>query len=128
MRSIVNRYQHWFVAMLVVMSLSCASAQVPQEGTNCPTDPVRPGGDVSLPVAIHRVQPEKPAGVVETGKVILEMVIGTDGSPRDVVVLETPHPELGLVSVEAARDWQFRPATCHGTPVAVIFNIQITFH
>jgi TonB family protein len=56
------------------------------------------------------------------------MVIGTDGSTRDVVVLEAPHPELGRVSVEAARQWKFRPATCHGDPVAVIFNIQITFH
>jgi TonB family protein len=83
---------------------------------------------VSLPVAIHRVEPEKPAGVAETGRVILEMVIGIDGSPRDIVVLQAPHPELGRVSVEAARDWKFRPAMCHGVPVATIFNIQVTFH
>jgi TonB family protein len=114
--------------VLPLIALFCASPQTGQHTSNCPTAPVRPGGDVSLPVAIHRVEPEKPAGVAETGRVILEMVIGTDGSPRDIVVLEAPHPELGRVSVEAARNWKFRPAMCHGAPVATIFNIQVTFH
>jgi Gram-negative bacterial tonB protein. len=56
------------------------------------------------------------------------MVIGADGAPRDIVVLEAPHPKLGEVSAEAARRWRFRPAVCGGSPVEVIFNIQITFH
>jgi TonB family protein len=106
--------------------LACTTAAVRNE--TCPTTPVRAGGDVSLPVAVHRVEPERPRGVSETGRVILELVVETDGTTRDIVVLQAPHPELGRVSAEAARDWKFRPALCRGTPVAVIFNIQVTFH
>jgi TonB family protein len=123
----IGKCRNCFLA-LSLLALFCASPQAIQTTSNCPTEPVRPGGEVSLPVAIHRVEPEKPAGISETGKVILEMVIGTDGSPRDIVVLQAPHPELGRVSIAAARLWKFRPATCHGSPVATIFNIQVTFH
>jgi len=55
------------------------------------------------------------------------MVIGTDGTPREIVVLESPHPKLSEASVEAAKGWRFRPGTYRGEPVDTIFNIQITF-
>ena len=89
--------------------------------------PVRPENGVTVPVAIHRVEPERPAGVAETGRVILEMVIDADGVPRDIVVLESLHPKLSEVSVEAAKGWRFRPGTCSGTAIPVIFNIQMNF-
>jgi hypothetical protein len=48
--------------------------------------------------------------------------------PRDIVVVEAPHPKLGEVSAEAVKGWRFKPGTLRGQDVETIFYIQITFH
>src|SRR5947208_1687091 len=96
-----------FLASIAYVTLVACTATSP---VNCAfSGPVRPGNGVTVPVAIHRVEPERPAGVIETGRVLLEMVIDTDGVLRNIVVLESPHPKLSDVSVEAAKAWKFRP-------------------
>ncbi len=119
------RYQAVLFASIAYLSLAACTAN---SSANCAfSEPVRPGHGVTVPVAIHRVEPERPVGVFETGRVLLEMVIDTTGVPRDIVVLESPHPKLSEVSVEAAKAWRFRPGTCRGAPAPVVSNIQITF-
>lgn len=118
----------WSGALLVLVFVACSAAPPALAPAPCPTEPVRAGGNVSLPVAKHRVEPTRPVGVTDTGRVILQMVIGTDGVAKDIVVLSAPHPSLGEVSAQAARSWKFQPAMCAGSPVEAIFNIQMTFH
>lgn len=85
-------------------------------------------GDVKVPVAIHRVEPDRPDGVTETGQVLMQTVIGLDGVARDIRIIRSPHPKLSDVSIEALKQWRFRPGTLHGRPVETIFYVQITFH
>jgi hypothetical protein len=90
--------------------------------------PLEIKGDVKVPVAIHRVEPSRPLGITETGQVIMQTVIGLDGTAHDIHVIKTPHPKLSEVSIEALKGWRFRPGTLHGRPVETIFYVQITFH
>ena len=85
------------------------------------------GGPVKPPVAIHRVIPTRPEGITENGQVLLKTIVGLDGIPRDIEVVRTPHPALGAVSVNAAKQWRFEPGTLRGRSVETIFFIQMTF-
>lgn len=85
------------------------------------------GGPVKPPVALHRVIPQRPEGITAKGQVLLKTIVGLDGLARDIEVVKTPHPALGDVSAEAAKQWRFTPGTLRGKPVETIFFIQMTF-
>jgi protein TonB len=95
----------------------------------------RPGLDgVSFPMLLKgsQVLPEYPAlarkaGV--SGKVLLEAVVRADGSVGDVKVLQSPGANLGFedVTMEAVRQWRYRPGMQNGRPVAVFFTIVVEF-
>jgi TonB family protein len=66
---------------------------------------------LQMPIPLHRVQPEYPlheklSGV--TGKVELQFAIDSDGSVRDISVLEsTPDHVFDRVAVTALKQWRF---------------------
>ena len=113
---------------VVLLAGSCSSSPQSSSEPAGPPYQVVSGGPVKPPVALHRVEPARPAGVYETGPVLVKTVVGLDGVPRDIVVVKAPHPRLGEVSAEAVKDWRFRPGTLNGKDVETIFLIQITFH
>ena len=95
-----------------------------------PAAPVRVGGDVRPPQKIHHVAPEYPAiarSARVTGIVILEAVLGEDGSVRDVKVLRSI-PLLDKAAVDAVRQWRFTPTLLNGEPVPVIMTITVAFN
>lgn len=53
------------------------------------------------------------------GSVMVEFVIGADGTVRDAAVVEASRQELGAATVEAVGVLRFRPATVAGGAVAV---------
>ena len=63
-----------------------------------------------------------------SGKVVLRVLIGTDGSVRDVVVDEsTPPGVFDAATIEAARQWRFNPAMEDGEPVEGWVRIPVEF-
>lgn len=72
------------------------------------------------PVILHKVEPEYPAlarqqGITET--VVAELVVGTDGFVREVIIHS---PKTGIFDEEvesALRQWIFRPLVINGRVV-----------
>lgn len=62
--------------------------------------------------------------VSESGKVVVDMVVGWDGKVYSAFVLETNIKNLRPIEL-AMKSWRFRPATCNGTPVTV--EARVTF-
>jgi len=98
-----------------------------------PREPFRfvVGGTITEPVKIGGPSPIYPDAAKRAriqGVVVLEAVIGTDGSVHDLKALR-PLP-LGLT--EAAEDavtrWRYQPATLEGEPVAVKYIITVRFN
>src|SRR4051794_40004160 len=78
------------------------------------------GAGVSQPRVVQQVQPEHPAkGFRISGTVLIGLVVGSDGEPRDVHVIKTLEKDIDQSAVEAVRKWRFEPATKDGKPVAV---------
>lgn len=61
------------------------------------------------------------------GAVILALVIGPDGRPRDMRVQRSAGMGLDEKAMEAVNQWKFQPAMLDGRPVAVRISVEVTF-
>jgi len=66
----------------------------------------------------------KNAGVA--GTVILEAIIGVDGRPNDLKVIQSPAP-LQQAALDAVRTWRYRPYLLNGQPVEFQAPINVIF-
>ena len=61
------------------------------------------------------------------GRVLLCVVVGSDGEPRNIWVVRTLGHGLDGTAVEAVKHWKFSPATKNGEPVASVVSIESSF-
>jgi periplasmic protein TonB len=91
----------------------------------------RVGGGVSAPKAIYAPDPEyseEARKVKHMGTVVLWLVVGPDGRPRDIKVLRTLGLGLDEKAIEAVKNWRFEPAYKDGKPVSCMINVEVNFH
>ena len=92
---------------------------------------VKFGGDVQAAKILSKktpVYPEaaKAAGV--QGTVVLHTVIGTDGRPLSLRVMnEQIDPELARAALEAVSLWRYQPTLLNGQPIEVDTSIMVNF-
>lgn len=93
------------------------------------TEPVRPGGLIRYPAKVRDQAPIYPsvarAARIE-GTVILEAVIDSDGTVREVRVLRSV-PLLDSSAMDAVREWRFTPTLLNGEPVPIVLTVTVTF-
>lgn len=92
--------------------------------------PLTVGGAVLKPELIHRVDPRYPEAARMArlqGTVVLQAVIDEKGRVTDVQIVKSMPLGLDQASVNAVRQWRFRPATLHGRPVKVYYSLTIDF-
>jgi periplasmic protein TonB len=94
----------------------------------------RIGGDVKPPRALFAPNPkldergqQSSSEVKYQGVAIVDMIVDTEGRPRDVTVEKTLGPDLDKKAIEAVKTWRFEPATKKGKPVAVEIKVEVTF-
>lgn len=78
---------------------------------------------------IYKVIPKYPVEAKKAriqGKVVLNAVIGKDGSVTDLKVDSGPK-ELRQSSLDAVKQWKYKPYLLNGQPVAVKTTINITY-
>ncbi len=91
----------------------------------------RVGGGVSAPHAIYAPDPDysdEARRAKFQGTVMLWVVVGPDGRPRDIRVARTLGMGLDQKAIDAVKEWRFEPAMLDGRAVAVEVNIEVTFH
>jgi hypothetical protein len=91
-----------------------------------------PGKDeISHPAKISGDPPDFPRGAstaCRQGDLVIASMIDEKGLPQHPVLESSPGgPVLALVSLEALKDWRFRPAKLHGKNVAVYYTLNIHF-
>ena len=90
-------------------------------------EPLRVGGDVLPPRVVKRVNPvySDPRGHFRGGVGVFEATITANGDVVDIHVIRSLGPRMDSAFVAALRQWKFRPATLHGQPVAVLFDLTV---
>jgi TonB family protein len=71
--------------------------------------------------------PKKESKARHRGTVVLDLVVGADGLPRDITVSRALSPEFDKAAIEAVRKWKFDPATRDGKPVATAIKVEVAF-
>ena len=90
----------------------------------------RPGPEVLAPFVVAKAKPaytEEARLAKLEGSVLLSLVIGADGQPRDIQVARPLGLGLDERAVENVRAWQFKPGTRNGNPVDVMVNEEVFF-
>jgi periplasmic protein TonB len=92
----------------------------------------KPGNGVTLPVVTKKVNAVYTQQAMDAhieGTVGLEVVVKSDGMVGDVKISRSLDPTYGLddQAVTAMKQWQFKPGTKDGKPVAVQVDVMINF-
>jgi hypothetical protein len=92
---------------------------------------VRVTGDTVAPVLIHKVEPTLPDREKDVARkqplMLFELVIDRSGDVTKVRTLRTNDETLVQYVVPAIQQWKFRPATIHGNPVTVLYNMTFSY-
>jgi TonB family protein len=88
------------------------------------------GGNIKQPMKVVDVKPKYPERLSAAkvgGEVVLEAVIGTDGTVTEVSVVTGADPELDAAAIEAVRQWEFSTTFLNCTPVDVHMKVNVSF-
>jgi TonB family protein len=89
------------------------------------------GGGVSAPRPIYSPDPEYSEEARKAkyqGVVVLAVVVGPDGRPRDIHVARSVGLGLDEKAIEAVKTWRFEPAKKDNQAVSVAVNIEVSFN
>ncbi len=90
---------------------------------------VRVSSGISQGLLVRQVKPQYPILAQQAriqGTVVLQAVIGKDGTVQDLRVV-SGHPLLTGAAIAAVKQWLYRPYYLNGQPVAVDTQINVTF-
>jgi len=95
-----------------------------------PPEPPKPSV-ITRAEPVRRVQPKYPAAALEfeaTGTIVVRVLVGVDGLVKEAVVLKSfGNPACEQAALDAARQWEFDPATKDGAPFEQRVSIPFTF-
>jgi protein TonB len=90
---------------------------------------VRVSSGVAQGLLIRRIQPEYPSLARQAriqGTVVLQAVIGKDGSVQDLRVV-SGHPMLVQAAVNAVKQWLYKPYYLNGEAIEVETQVVVNF-
>ncbi|HEY4842953.1 MAG TPA: energy transducer TonB [Terriglobales bacterium] len=117
-------------------SNACRNEAEPAKGSEAAGSPGTQDEHVCLPNgiraprAIFAPDPEystqaRKEGIA--GTVVLSLVVGPDGDPRDITVVRSLGHGLDEQAIAAVKRWKFEPGMKDGKPVAVQLSIEVAF-
>jgi len=99
-------------------------------GENVRFQPNCEGKKIVTARLILHPNPRYPANALHnrvSGIVRLYAVIGTDGRPHALTVVNSAGPELDAAALDVVHTWRYQPTTCDGIPVDVETLIVVNF-
>ena len=90
----------------------------------CAPQDIRQAEILHLPVKYPRYSEE----MYEEGQVKLQFIVRPDGTASNIKILRSSgHSRLDVAARRSLLQAKFRPATCHGKPIAMRLTIPIIF-
>ena len=120
---------HGAPAVFGAPASSVPPAPPPPPPPGWPATAVRVGGNMKVPVKTKHVAPVYPQIAQSAhvqGVVILEALLGPDGTVQDALILRSI-PLLDQAALDAVKQWEFTPTLLNGAPVPVIMTATVQF-
>lgn len=83
-------------------------------------------GNVVPPQTVRQVVPPFPGRVLLTGVATIDIIINETGSVDSARTVTPLNPQYDRMALNAAKNWQYKPATINGTPVKYRKRLQLT--
>lgn len=129
LRDAVKQFdEHLIVSIKTAASSEEVEIQVIAPGAQ-PTARISVGGKVQESNLINKVLPVYPAlakSVRLQGHVILDVVIGTDGTVQELKLV-SGHPLLAPAAMQAVKQWTYKPTMLNGEAVTVATQVDVNF-
>lgn len=125
-------------ASIALGAATCASALALHVGVSGlagdhndakPSGPINVASGVMAGQRINGPIPSYPPAAKKAriqGTVLLDAIIGKDGTVENLTVVSGP-PELQSSSLDAVRQWTYKPFLLNGDPVEVKTTITVTY-
>ena len=94
-----------------------------------PPQKLRVSSGVAAGMLVLQVKPQYPRLAMQArvqGTVVLQAVIGKDGTVHDLRVI-SGHPLLTPAAIEAVKQWRYRPYLLNNEPVEVDTQVNVNF-
>ena len=124
-----------FVLVLAVGALSPCFGQSQKSPDNAASQDDEPvyeiGPGVTPPRVVKQVNPqysESSKGVRVTGTITIQVIVSSQGMPKDPRIIHGIDEEVDPAALEALKQWRFAPAKKDSKPVAVRAVIEVNFH
>jgi TonB family protein len=91
---------------------------------------IRQGGNVTVATLLHKVAPSYPEEAIANhsqGSVVLHVILGTDGTVKEVTPV-SGDPVLVKAAIDAVQRWTYKPTLLNGMPVEVDTTVTVEFH
>jgi TonB family protein len=102
----------------------------PAGGAITSIDRVNLSSGLAVGMLLTKVQPVYPVDAKEahvSGTVVLQAVIGRDGSLQDLRIMQAPSASLAASALIAVSQWKYRPYLLNGNPVEVDTTINVIY-
>jgi protein TonB len=117
-----NPHRRLGIIVALVALASAASSALAARRLHAPDQVKAP----TITVKVNPVYPQAARDAKIEGIVILEVVIGEDGSIVSTTVVRSI-PELDQAAIEAVVQWKYQPTLFNGAPVEVQMFVTINF-
>jgi periplasmic protein TonB len=106
--------------------------ELPEDSSNAVGRVYRltPGSGIVSPKIIYQIDPEfteEARKGKEQGRVVVNLVVGTDGSPQNPRLRCGAPAGLNEKALNAVKQWRFNPSTKDGKPVPVEIDVEVEF-
>ena len=120
------------VTLFVLFSFfAVATAQTPPSNdTPSVQSPAESDADIDPPRLTWAPNPKYPKSarnVGHQGTSILNLVVGTDGRPREITIVRTLDGDLDALAIAAVSKWRYQPALRDGEPLEVQVHARVRF-
>ncbi len=121
-------------ALVLVVAAACSggsSAPPPSAAQallkSCQDLMLPPDPSVMPPIEERRVMPRPPRNAGSSGYACIQGTVSEQGHLTAFKVLRTDNPAFVPACMEALQQWQYKPASRSGTPVAVDLVVSLSF-
>ena len=88
-------------------------------------------GHLTAPVVLRKRQPHFPEGVqLSRGQdtIVVRIIIDEQGIPRSPTIVQgSSYVTLVYTTLDALKDWRFKPATWDGKPIEAVYELEVRF-
>ena len=78
------------------------------------------------PQTVRQKVPAFPGRVLLSGAATMDIIINESGSVDSATIVTSLNPQYDRMALNAARNWQYKPATYNGTPVKYRKRLQLS--